>query len=76
MVQRVRRLGTVSAQAALDGEAGDCADFGVAVIDTCGGEARAAGLMVEDRLGVNGPPSRRLGLRLKQSRGPLVTAMP
>src|SRR3989442_6144614 len=51
MVQRVHRPGTVSAQAALDGEAGDWAEFGVAVIDTCGGEARPAGLMVEDRLG-------------------------
>src|SRR3989442_4951784 len=51
MVQRVHGPGTVPAQPALDGEAGNWPDSGLAAIDTCGGEARPAGLMVEDRLG-------------------------
>ena len=44
MVQRVHR-------ATLNGEAEDSDDFGVAIVDTCGSEPRAAGLRIDDRLG-------------------------
>src|SRR2546425_1722787 len=51
MIQRIRWPGGVSALTAPDGDAGDSDDFGAAVTNTCGGEPRAAGLMVDDRLG-------------------------
>ena len=54
MIQRIRWPGGVSALTAPDGDAGDSDDFGAAVTDTCGGEPRAAGLMVDDRLGREG----------------------